>query len=928
MPSGEIWQADEIKTINGASYSFNGYDSFGMPSFTATTNADAAISIGANQAYPGGSMRLNLSGRGILGGVWDGGAVRTTHIEFGNRVTVMDNDTTNSQHATHVSGTMAAFGINPQAKGMAYEASLSSYNWVNDLNEMQQAAQNGLLVSNHSYAKLAGWVRIGSNVYWYGDSSVASIEDYKFGFYDNEARNWDSVARNNQNYLIVKSSGNNRLNTGPNNGNPYYVYRNGGWQPTTLPRPAVGLYDCIPGNNNAKNILLIGAVNNLGVYTNPTQVQLASYSSSGPTDDGRIKPDLVANGTNLFSTSNATNTDYTTLSGTSMASPSAAGGLLLVHQHSQQLLNRTFKAATIKALAIHTAKECGGNEGPDYNYGWGLLSIPDMINCITNDKGSSRILEKSQRSGFRYDTGISYTGTGPITVTLCWADMPASASTPALNNRSSKLINDLDIRLITPTGDSVLPYKLNPVSPASAATKGDNVVDNVEKIYLAAPIPGTYRVKVRNKGTLRGGTQPYSLIISGLGQSTSYVRPISPRANQTVYHGMPVDVVLQGNITNSFDVKLYQGNTLVRTLFTSQSGFPNINSWTPDTSIAPGVYKLLISTRPTPGNTYYGTDFTIAANSNSIISFTPDSGRVNAAINITGTGFTADTRVLFNGVASSRVTYINSNTLRVLVPNGATTGRVVIDFGSNRDSLSQNFRVLADPCVSYPQIQIRTVGSTVLCPAGKVILAVDTLIGSSIIWSNNYTGTTQLIADTGTFSVYYTNGTCISNIATITVYRQNRAPAPLSLELLPRDSINALSTFVNADSLFWTRNGRVIPNSNKRKIKIDSIGNYRITAISLPEGCLAESPELIVTVLSSSLKQGAIPIYVVPNPSSDFIEISGISTSECYEVMNMQGKKLSSGIVVANQKINLTMLQDGIYLLVIRGVNIRIVKGN
>jgi len=105
----------------------------GRPVYYITNNSNAAISTAVHEVRE--VSPYNLSGNGQTVGVWDGGAVRATHQEFGGRVTVMDGASGNF-HATHVGGTIGAGGVVANARGMAPEVTIDSYDWNSDESEM------------------------------------------------------------------------------------------------------------------------------------------------------------------------------------------------------------------------------------------------------------------------------------------------------------------------------------------------------------------------------------------------------------------------------------------------------------------------------------------------------------------------------------------------------------------------------------------------------------------------------------------------------------------------------------------------------------------------------------------------------------------------------------------------------------------------
>ena len=102
-------------------------------------------------------------------------------------------------------------------------------------------------------------------------------------------------------------------------------------------------------------------------------VEMSPSSSFGPADDGRIKPDIVANGHGLRSATNESNSSYGVATGTSMAAPGACGVGLLLHEHYHRTTGQFMRASTLKGLMIHTATDLF-NVGPDYQSGWGLVN--------------------------------------------------------------------------------------------------------------------------------------------------------------------------------------------------------------------------------------------------------------------------------------------------------------------------------------------------------------------------------------------------------------------------------------------------------------------------------------------------------------------------------------------------------------------------
>ncbi len=507
----------------------------GRPEYYITDNAVSAATTSTSRLHPGGPLGLSLTGAGISIAEWDGGKVRNTHQEFGNRVTQMDNTSSQADHATHVAGTMIASGVKAEAKGMAPQAQLLAHDWNSDLSEMTARAGDGVQTSNHSYGSVTGWIsnyRGDGRWAWFGVPGDTPAEDRNFGRYEERAQEWDQLVATAAYFLPVKSAGNDRGEGPTTQPISHWEMVNGNWALSTTVREkdggALG-YDCVTSYGNAKNILTVGAVEDIpGGYSAPSDVRMSSFSGWGPTDDGRIKPDIVANGVGLYSSIKTSNSAYATYSGTSMSAPSVTGSIALILQHQKNLHGSTkLRASTIKALLLHTADEAGPAPGPDYQHGWGLLntaSAAKLMSAKAQGSPSAMIKEEELDNGKTLDLQIYSPGRGPLKVTICWTDPAGAVQAAKVDPTTRVLVNDLDLRVIDPANGQHLPWVLSAADPDAAATRGDNIVDNIEQVYIQTPDEGMYTIRITHKGNLKNSDQWVSVVAS----VTNQVSLLSP----------------------------------------------------------------------------------------------------------------------------------------------------------------------------------------------------------------------------------------------------------------------------------------------------------------------------------------------------------------------------------------------------------------
>lgn len=690
-----------VESPNGSVREIADLDERGQPIYFITHNLNAAISTGAKllQANP-----YSLTGSTLTIGQWDDGSPRSTHQEFEGRVTIKDGSTP-KEHATHVAGTLIASGVVSTAKGMATSAKIDAYDWTSDMSEMTAAAAvtatdtNKIFISNHSYGYATGWDYVNEGTpyrvwEWYGSSSQSTSVDTDFGTYNTYARSSDTVAYSAPFYLMFRSAGNDRTDN-PSNGQLVALTHGSSTvvaYDSSIHPKGDGSYrsgfETISFDALAKNVITIGSVSDAvtGSVRDTTQASVSSFSSWGPTDDGRIKPDVVSNGDNLYSSINSSDSSYGSLSGTSMSSPNAAGTAALLAQDYLRLFGVAMRSSTLKGLLIHTADD-RGNPGPDYQYGWGLINAKGAVDLIRDQQAIPNKLRLKEglitTTSNTINHNFLWDGINPIRVTLVWTD-PAGIDTTSTDSRSPRLINNLDLKLVSPSGSTNLPYVMPFVgnwsssSMSLAATNGTNNVDNVEQVYLASPSgSGTFKAVVSYQGSLSNSQQAYSLLVSGVSDTPAPLL-ISSLSPTNAYPGTVIlDLIGTG----------FLSNTAIKF---SQTGLPDISATNvqviTDTSLrcqalfptnGVGAWNVISSNSPTQTSTLTN-GFTVLGSiwsenfDGAVTGWSTTATTGSSSWNLTTNQFKSITKSYFaSGPSSKSTTYLTSPSFSI--PSDATS---------------------------------------------------------------------------------------------------------------------------------------------------------------------------------------------------------------------------------------------------------------
>ncbi|MCH1442293.1 MAG: S8 family serine peptidase [Candidatus Poseidoniaceae archaeon] len=460
----------------------------------------AATEVGAVAVRSPSSLNLDGSGETIA--VMDTGVdmdhpdllgrIAAINTQFGLDSSPIDS---NSGHGTHVAMTVLGDGTGDSiATGIAPEANLVMYALEHDPTGV--FGRQGSIYDLLSDAELKT-ASVAVNAWGLNGN---------YGAYTADSRSTDQYVSNNKFLLPIFSVGD-----------------NGGSGSSKITAPGT-----------AKNVLSIGSSVNGSV---------SSYSSEGPTLDGRIKPDLVAPGDGICSAraeeaisvagsvcGTGTHSNglsmYMQLSGTSQATAVAGGSASLAREYLREVagINKP-SASLIKATLINGAEDLGTPDIPNANEGWGQIDLENSLNP-TSSGISLDVFQDDERelqAGFSLIYSFDLDGSKGIDITLAWSDAEASANAA---QSESRLLNNLDLILIAPDGTSYLGNHFASGVSLTGGTADD--LNNIERIRIPAGATtqnGDWMVSVEHKG---GNSQRYSIVVAA--EAT-----LIPKADLTVF---------------------------------------------------------------------------------------------------------------------------------------------------------------------------------------------------------------------------------------------------------------------------------------------------------------------------------------------------------------------------------------------------------
>ena len=533
------------------------------------------------QAYLAQAAPYGLSGTNVVVAMWDAGWVDFAHPDFGGRVKPGEADVPAKKHAhsTHVAGTLVGSGAASEARGgtpfqwrgMAPGATLISYD-----------VDTGPLIDEHRDARERFNAVISQNS-WGLTLSQFFGNCHLLGDYTSTAPDYDHLATGlyGDPYLVVFAAGNARGRR-DQNGCPSDDY-------STIGVPATG-----------KDMITVGAINS-------DDNSMTVFSSWGPTDDGRLKPEIVAPGDEAGGdggiTSTQPNETYGVLAGTSMAAPVVSGAAaLLIEDYRAHYNNQTPLPAMVKALLAHTAADLsdgssGYQPGPDYATGYGRIQVKDAVDQLRSGGVLVGVVAPGDSAVYTLDVPPD---TASVKVTLVWDDVAAA------ENAAKTLVNDLDLVVTDPNGTRHYPWTLDPAHPSAPAvrTREDHV--NVIEQVLADTdvVAGQWTIAVAGTDVASEEPQKFALIFTPavmavtplLAMETARFSDASGNGNGDVDRGEVIEeeVVLRntdGPGVSNVTARLVTDSPAVR-LLQADAAYPPLLSGATATNLVPFSYRV------------------------------------------------------------------------------------------------------------------------------------------------------------------------------------------------------------------------------------------------------------------------------------------------------------------------------------------------